>query len=102
MTVGVKKNTYQLEMKVHEYPLSKVIPIFFGIIEIVTGVFLIFGFLTQLMILLAIYIFLNLIFIEKYIARVFDFPNILYVTLIFISISLLFLGPGMFSVDLPI
>ena len=102
MTVGVKKNTYQRELKVHEYPLSSVIPIIFGIVEIATGIFLIAGFLTQLMVLIAIYIFINLIFIEKYIGRVFDYPNILYVSLIFISIALLFLGPGVMAVDLPI
>jgi uncharacterized membrane protein YphA (DoxX/SURF4 family) len=102
MTTGVKKTSYQAEMRMRDYPLVNVIPIVFGIVEIITGLFLIVGFLTQLMVLVAIYIFINLIFIEKHVGRVFDYPNIFYFSLIFISISLLFLGPGIFAVDLPL
>jgi len=102
MTLGVKKTSYENEMKMKDFPFSKVVPLSFGIAEITIGLFLIVGFLTQLMILLAVYIFLNLIFIEKFVGRVFDYPNIFYIALILMSISILFLGPGAYSVDLPI
>lgn len=102
MTVGVKKNSYETEMQIHNYPLSNIIPVIFGLTEIITGLFLIIGFLTQLMLLIAVYIFFNLIFIEKHVGRVFNYPNIFYVSMIFVSLALLFLGPGLFAIDLPL
>lgn len=102
MTTGVKKVSYKVEMQTHNYPFANIIPIVFGIVEIITGLFLIAGFLTQLMVLIAIYIFVNLIFIEKHVGRVFDYPNIFYISMIFVSLALLFLGPGLFAVDLPL
>jgi uncharacterized membrane protein YphA (DoxX/SURF4 family) len=102
MTTGIKKTSYSNEMKVRNYPLSKIIPLVFGIVEIITGIFLISGFLTQLMAVIAIYIFINLIFIEKHVGRVFDYPNIFYFSMILVSVSILFLGPGLFAFDLPL
>jgi len=102
MTTGIKKTAYSNSMKVKNYPLYNFIPIIFGIVEIITGVFLIAGFLTQLMTIIGIYIFVNLIFIEKHVGRVFDYSNLFYFVMILISISVLFLGPGIFSFDLPL
>jgi uncharacterized membrane protein YphA (DoxX/SURF4 family) len=102
MTTGIKKTEYSNNMKVRNYPLSNVIPLIFGVVEIITGVFLIAGFLTQLMTVIGIYIFINLIFIEKHIGRVFDYANLFYFVMILISISVLFLGPGIFAFDLPL
>ena len=102
MTNSVKKPSYEVKMRVRDYSFPRFIPIIFGTAEIITGVFLLVGFLTQLMVLIAIYIFINLFFIEKYAARVFDFKNIFYVAMVVISLSLLFLGPGAFAVDLPL
>jgi uncharacterized membrane protein YphA (DoxX/SURF4 family) len=102
MTTGIKKSSYSTEMKVRNYPLSNVIPMVFGVVEIITGLFLLAGFLTQIIVLIAAYIFFNLIFIEKYVGRVFDYPNIFYYAMIMVSFSILFLGPGIFAVDLPL
>jgi uncharacterized membrane protein YphA (DoxX/SURF4 family) len=102
MTTGIKKTTYKNNFKIKEYPFSNIIPMVFGFIEIVTGLFLIAGFLTQLMAIIAIYLFLNLIFIEKHIGRVFDYSNLFYISLILISVAILFLGPGIFAFDLPL
>lgn len=102
MTTGIKKTAYSTEMKVRNYPLAKIIPIVFGVMEIITGIFLITGFLTQLMAIVAIYIFINLIFIEKHVGRVFDYPNIFYFSMILVSIAIIFLGPGIFAFDLPL
>lgn len=102
VTIGLKRGAYSAEMKLKNFPLSTAVPIVFGLIEIITGSFLIFGFLTQIMVLIVVYLCLNLIFIEKHVGRVFDYPNIFYITLIFVSIGLLFLGPGTFAVDLPL
>jgi uncharacterized membrane protein YphA (DoxX/SURF4 family) len=102
MTTGVKKISYTTEMKVRNYPLFNLLPFIFGVVEIVTGVFLIAGFLTQLMALIGIYIFINLIFIEKHIGRVFDYPNLFYISMILVSFSILFLGPGILAFDLPL
>lgn len=102
MTTGIKKTTYKNNFKLKEYPFSNIIPVVFGVVEIITGIFLMSGFLTQLMAIIAIYLFLNLIFIEKHVGRAFDYPNLFYVAMILICISVLFLGPGIFAFDLPL
>lgn len=71
-------------------------------IEFVGGVFLIFGFLTQLVaLILAILTFAEL-FIE-FKEEVLLKRNLIFYLLVFvISLSLLFTGPGFFAIDLPL
>lgn len=102
MTVGIKRTSYTTEMTVNNFPFYNLLPWVFGLVEIIAGSFLIVGFLTQLMAAIGIYIFANLIFMEKHIGRVFDYPNIFYVVMIFVSAAILLLGPGIFAIDLPL
>ena len=71
-------------------------------IEFVGGVFLVFGFLTQLVAL----IFTILTFAElsiEFKEEVLLKRNIIFYLLVFvISLSLLFTGPGFFAIDLPL
>lgn len=102
MTVGPKKALYSSKIKSKKYPFPKAMPWALGLLEIITGIFLIIGFLTQIMIFVVIYIMINLIIFEKNIGRIFDYPNVYYILIILVSFSLLFLGPGFWAIDLPL
>jgi len=72
-----------------------------AIIEIVSGLFLLIGFLTQLIAIIASLIFIvNLlkVKIKDGFIRGYDFE----ILLLAVALSLLFLGPGAFSIDLPL
>ncbi len=99
ITIDIKKTAYEIEFRTHDFPFAKFIPKSFGFMELICGAFIIVGFLTQIMAIISIYVFLNLLFLEKYVGRVFNYPNIMYFSFILISLSLLFLGPGAFAVD---
>lgn len=102
ITVSTKRALYASEMHLKNHPFAEFWPWIFGIIEILTGVFILFGFLTQVMAIVAAYLFTNLGFIEKHVSRVLNQSPFFFFVMTIISISMLFIGPGLFSVDLPL
>ena len=77
-------------------------PWILGIIEIVTGGFLVAGFLTQVVAIIAAYLFLNVSLIDNNEPKIFNQGRLFYVIMILISLTLLFSGAGLFALDLPL
>jgi uncharacterized membrane protein YphA (DoxX/SURF4 family) len=75
----------------NKYPFAGSLPIIFGSLSILVGLFLIIGFLTQVAALLSIYILVSL-----------SFQTSFYALAVAVSVSLLFLGAGIWAVDLPL
>ncbi|MFH1979142.1 MAG: DoxX family protein [Patescibacteria group bacterium] len=73
-----------------------------GIVEILVGIMLGLGFLTQLAAMLAIAVALFFIFIKNKVKQGllggYDFDLLILIC----ALSLLFLGPGVFSIDIPL
>lgn len=84
------------------YPLANFIPWPVGIVQILTGGFLIIGFLTQASAIVVAYLFIDLMLIDTGKEKIFKQGNLFYVAMILISLSLLFSGAGAFAVDLPL
>jgi uncharacterized membrane protein YphA (DoxX/SURF4 family) len=85
----------------NKYPMAKSMPLVFGYLAIVTGIFLVIGFLTQIATLVAIYIFASLYLIDKDL-HIFEYQKHFYILTVVVSVSLLFLGPGILAIDLPL
>lgn len=82
-----------------EYPIARFIPWFLGYAAIVTGIFCVLGFFTQIASLVAIYILLNMMFIEHRDERVFEYSQVFYLIMIVIASSLVFSGSGLVAID---
>ncbi len=72
----------------------------FGLLEIISGISLIFGFYTQIGALIAGLILLGCILIKYKKPNILQGETLLYVVLFAISVSLMFLGAGFWAVDL--
>lgn len=81
-------------------PLSSIYIWTFGITFILASLFMTVGFVTQVTSLVLSYLLLNLIFVDK--DKVLGQTKLFYIMLSVINLSFLFLGAGLFSVDLPI
>lgn len=78
---------------------------FGGIFDMITGIFLIVGFLTQAAAIAGILIAMDALFAKwfyKDLDKVIKYSRMFYVLLLVISISLLFTGAGAFAFDLPL
>lgn len=78
---------------------------FGGIFEIITGLFLITGFLTQIAAIAGMLIATDALFVKllyKDLDRVAKYSRVFYILVLIISISLLFSGAGAFAFDLPL
>lgn len=74
-----------------------------GAAELAIGICLTIGFLTQIMALATAIIFLGALILKiKKSERFAGKPYGCYIMFLIVSLSLLFLGPGLFSVDLPL
>lgn len=97
-----EKESWNLFFKTIHFQPTIVFVMIFAIIEIVGGLFLISGFLTQLVAL----IFAIILFAEAYIeirdSQLIKRDIVFYLLLLIICISLLFLGAGAFAFDLPL
>lgn len=102
ITVSTKRALYASEMHLKNHPFAESWPWVFGVVEILTGVFLLLGFLTQIMAIIAAYLFINLGFVEKHIGKVLNQSTLFFFVMTTISVSILFIGPGLFSIDLPL
>jgi uncharacterized membrane protein YphA (DoxX/SURF4 family) len=85
-----------------EYPLASFLPWKFATVQILLGIFLFFGFFTQISSLIAIYIFFSLFYIENRAEKILPHTSNFYLVMIIISMTLLFTGAGAFAVDLPL
>ena len=79
--------------------------VFSGIFEITTGIFLIAGFLTQIMSIAGVLIAIDALSVKilcKNLDKVIKCGKMFYILVFIISLSLLFSGAGAFAVDLPL
>lgn len=72
-----------------------------GITSLVSSSFMIVGFLTQVSAIISAYLFLDLMLLDKK-RLVFGQGKLFYYSMAIICLSFLLLGPGAFSVDLPL
>lgn len=72
--------------------------LFIAILEFVAGIFLLFGFLTQVAVVISALVMIAAIFTVGKVTKRYDF----YIILLAVSLSLLLSGPGAFSIDLPL
>ncbi|MEY2641173.1 MAG: hypothetical protein RL150_566 [Candidatus Parcubacteria bacterium] len=84
------------------YPVAAVLPFLLGLISFLSGLFLIFGFFTQVAALTTFYVFLNMMYIERRDEKLFTFTQPAYLLLLIIATSLLFSGAGAWSLDLAV
>lgn len=78
---------------------------FGGVFEIITGVFLIMGFLTQAVAIAGMLIAIDALFVKwlyKDLDKVAKYSRMFYILIFIISLSLLFSGAGAFAIDLPL
>ena len=79
--------------------------LFGGIFEIVTGVFLVAGFLTQIAAIAGVLIAIDALFAKflyKDLDKIAKYSKMFYILILIISLSLLVSGAGAFAVDLPL
>jgi uncharacterized membrane protein YphA (DoxX/SURF4 family) len=87
--------------KKHKYPFCIALVWFFGILNLVVGLFYIIGFLTQVVSLVAVYLIVSLAMCDKEI-KSFEFNQSFYIFLVIIAMCLMLLGAGAYAVDLPL
>lgn len=101
-TIFKKRLSFCLYFKAKEYPLAAFLPWKLGIAEIITGIFLFFGFFTQIASIVSMYLFFTLLYIENRDEKILPHTSTFYLVMIFVSATLLFSGAGIFAVDLPL
>lgn len=87
--------------KKHHYPLPIILTWFFGVLNLIVGLSLVIGFLTQIAVIVGIYLLVSLSLCDQEI-KSFQFQKSFYVLLGIVCFSLLFLGAGAFAIDLPL
>lgn len=102
LTLFSKREKISKKLMSRGYPLANFIPWPVGIVQCITGGFLIIGFLTQVAAIVVAYLFIDLMLIDKGGEKIFKQGNLFYIVMILISLSLLFSGAGAFAVDLPL
>ncbi|MDP6387914.1 MAG: DoxX family protein [Candidatus Pacebacteria bacterium] len=78
---------------------------FGGILEIITGFFLIAGFLTQIAAIAGVLIAIDALFVKwlyKDLNKVAKYSKMFYILMLVASLSLIFSGAGAFAFDLPL
>lgn len=78
---------------------------FGGIFEMITGMFLIVGFLTQIAAIIGMLIAIDALFVKwlyKDLDKVTKYSRMFYILILITSLSLLFSGAGAFAFDLPL
>lgn len=78
---------------------------FGGIFEMITGIFLIVGFLTQIAAIAGVLIAIDALsakFLYKDLDKTIKYSKMFYILIFITSLSLLFSGAGAFAIDLPL
>lgn len=78
------------------------LPFAVGVVEIICGVFLLFGFLTQVFALILCLTSLSLFFTRRHYAATAIESRMFYVLLALSSLTILFYGAGIIAIDLPL
>lgn len=106
ITMGARRMDFVTELQVHDsmrnYNFHRTLPWILGLVELITGAFIVVGFLTQIMALISAYLFINMGLIEKFVGKVLNYPTIFNVVMIVISLTLVVFGAGAFAIDLPL
>lgn len=97
-----KKQTFLDFFKNEKFPFPPIILWIFGILEIITGLFLIIGFYTQIFAIISAFLLLSLYSFESRDNKLLPYSPAMYLVLTIISLSLLFSGAGFFAIDLPL
>ena len=101
-TVVRKRLSFSSYFEAKEYPLARLIPWKLGVAEVLAGLFLLFGFFTQVAAIVGIFLFFTLLHIENRDERILPNTSTFYLIMVVLSISLLFSGAGAFAIDLPL
>jgi uncharacterized membrane protein YphA (DoxX/SURF4 family) len=97
-----KRTIIRQKMIMSGYPFPRIIPSILGILSAICGCLLVTGFLTQIMAIVAAYVFLNLWVVDKGEVKIFGQSLLFYWVLIIFSMSLILSGAGLFAFDLPL
>jgi len=81
---------------------GRIFVLIFGLLELAGGLFLVAGFLTQVVSLVFTIILIGVLFAKQKQPESLTHESGFYLLLLVISITLLFIGPGLYSVDLPL
>jgi len=100
--LSTKKGGFIARLQSSNYPFAELMPWPFGIVSFLSAGFLVIGFLTQAVAIVSAYLFLNFFIIDSGEEKVFNIPNIFYVVMFFVSLSLLFSGAGFLALDFPL
>lgn len=103
ISIKLFKNRTKLikQLKENKYVLPSFFVNTLAITSILSGLFMIFGILTQVAALVTAYTLLNLMVLDSK-KNILEQSKIFYISFIAISISFIFLGPGFFGIDLPL
>lgn len=97
--VRSKRISLSAYFEANAYPLAPLLPILLSVLCILTGLFFVFGFFTQVAALIATYVLLNIMLIEHRDEHLFKYTQFTYLLLMIIAAALLFLGPGTLAFD---
>lgn len=101
-TLFTKRTAYVEFFKEKKFPLASIIPWKIGVGEFLVGCLLVIGLFTQIVAIVAIYISLVLMFVQKFKDDIIPYSSTLFFVIIMISLSFLFSGAGFFAMDLPL
>lgn len=101
-TVFSKRLNFLSYFEAKKYPLAKLLPIKLGVAEIIAGLFLLFGFFTQVAALATVFLSLMLMYIENRDEKILPHSLTFYLIIAILSVTLLFSGAGAFAIDIPL
>lgn len=98
----IKKNNLVENIKNKGVLFAKYSILLLGSVSLLSGAFMLVGFLVQISAIVSSYLFLNIMYLDSRSDNVLKQSRMFYIIMSLISISFLFIGPGIFSVDLPL
>lgn len=101
LTAFVRREDLQKKFHIEKYPLPNFIPWKLGIAEILVGIFLVIGLYTQIVAIVAAYIFLNLAVLDNPKTGIIGYPKGTYLLSALIVLTLVLSGAGSMAFDLP-
>lgn len=81
---------------------TQIFPIAIGMVETVISIFFLIGFYTQIIAITSFVLFIFLALTRRHFASTAIESRLFYSLLALVSITLIFLGPGLFAIDLPL